>query len=144
MENGTHDSGDPVGNQTQVTVTQKMNNTQILSQLSALSQQLEKIESTTCKKISDLKKKIKNEKVKKVTSDNLAKLPTTVKKTASTSIDTNHASSLTTLTQNLPQLNNLRQDLLIQAQVEKRFKELAEIEKSGTKQILLRGGSVEI
>ena len=45
----------------------------------------------------------------------------------------------------LPQLHTIRQDLLIQAQVEKRLKELAEAEKSGTqKQKSLRGGPVEV
>ena len=45
----------------------------------------------------------------------------------------------------LPQLNTIRQDLLIQAQVEKRLKELAEAEKSGTqKQKSLRGDPVEV
>ena len=42
-------------------------------------------------------------------------------------------------------MHTIRQDLLIQAQVEKRLKELAEAEKSGTqKQKSLRGGPVEV
>ena len=45
----------------------------------------------------------------------------------------------------IPQLHTIRQDLLIQAQVEKRLKELAEAEKSGThKQKSLHGGPVEV
>ena len=45
----------------------------------------------------------------------------------------------------IPKLYTIRQDLLIQAQVEKRLKELAEAEKSGTyKQKSLRGGPVEV
>ena len=45
----------------------------------------------------------------------------------------------------IPQLHTIRQDLLIQAQVEKRLKELAEAEKPGThKQKSLRGGPVEV
>ena len=45
----------------------------------------------------------------------------------------------------LPQLHTIRQDLLIQAQVQKRLKELAEAEESGTqKQKSLRGGLIDV
>ena len=45
----------------------------------------------------------------------------------------------------LPQLHTIRQDLLIQAQIENRLKELAEAEKSGTqKQKSLLGGPVQV
>ena len=45
----------------------------------------------------------------------------------------------------IPQLHTIRQDLLIQAQLEKRLKELAEAEKSGThKQKSLHGGPIEV
>ena len=45
----------------------------------------------------------------------------------------------------IPQLHTISQDLLIQAKVEKRLKELAEAEKSGThKQKSLRGGPAEV
>ena len=45
----------------------------------------------------------------------------------------------------IPHLNTLTQDVLVQVQVEKRLKELADSVKTGTcKQKSLRGGSVEV
>ena len=122
---------------------QQMINSQILSQLQTISHRLDKIEQTHSKKTND-PKKVKSSKKKqtgtdksKTTSTNQSKIPAASKPIQQQILPQN--------IEQLPQLHTIRQDLLIQAQVEKRLKELAEAEKSGTqKQKSLRGGPVEV
>ena len=124
-------------------ITQDMINAQVLSQLTDISQRLTKIESSKYKKTTDVKK-IKNKKSKKVDTDKLAPLSTTLNENADTSTQIYKTNDTIPPRQDLPDLNALRQNLLIEAQVDKQLKELAEIEKTGTKQQSLRGGPVEI
>ena len=122
---------------------QQMINSQILSQLQTISHSLDKIEQTHSKKTND-PKKVKSSKKKqtgtdksKTTSTNQSEIPAASKPIQQQILPQN--------IEQLPQLHTIRQDLLIQAQVEKRLKELAEAEKSGTqKQKSLRGGPVEV
>ena len=109
---------------------QQLINSRILSQLQTISHRLGKIEQTRGKKTND-PKKVKSSKNKQLGTDK--------SKTTSTNQSEISAASKPTqqkiLSQNvdqLPQLHTIRQDLLIQAQVEKRLKELAEAGKSGT------------
>ena len=113
--NASKDSG---SEQTSTSITPDMINAQILSQLTNISQRLTKIESSKCKKTTDVKK-IKNKKSKKVDTDKLAPLSTTLNENAGTSTQVNKTNDTTPLMQNLPHLNALRQNLLIQAQVDK-------------------------
>ena len=142
-ETGTNASKDVGNEQTSASITQDMINAQILSQLTNISQRLTKIESSKCKKTTDVKK-IKTKKSKKVDTDKPAPLSTTLNENAGTSTQANKINDTTPLKQDLPDLNALRQNLLIQEQVDKRLKELAEIEKTGIKQKSLRGGPVEV
>ena len=71
-------------------------------------------------------------------TDKLAPLSTTLNENIGTSTQINKTNDTNPPKQDLPDLNALRQNLLIQAQVDKRLKELAEIEKTGTKQKSLR------
>ena len=62
-ETGNNDSKDPGSGQTGTGITQDMINAHILSQLTNISQRLTKIESSKCKKTTDIKKiKTKNPK----------------------------------------------------------------------------------
>ena len=122
---------------------QQLINSQILSQLQTISHRLDKIKQTRGKKTND-PKKVKSSKKKqtgtdksKTTSTNQSEIPAPSKPIQQQILPQN--------VEQLPQLHTIRQDLLIQAQVEKRLKELAEAEKSGTqKQKSLRGAPVEV
>ena len=63
-ETGTSASKHVGNEQTSAGITPDMINAQILSQLTNISQRLTKIESSKCKKTTDVKK-IKNKKIKK-------------------------------------------------------------------------------
>ena len=106
-------------------------NIQILDQLSKIGKRLDKIESKenqTCKKTSD-KAKVKSSKSKSVMQN---------KDSAHTLTDS--------ATQNLvdtTSLQALRQDAYIQAQVETRIQELAQMSKAGNIKSQ-RGGKVDV
>ena len=118
-------------------------NSQILSQLQTISQRLDKIEQTLCKKTND-PKKVKTSKSKHPSTDKSKSISAKEGETSATPSSTQHQILPQSVDQ-IPQLHTIRQDLLIQAQVEKRLKELAEAEKSGThKQKSLHGGPVEV
>ena len=122
---------------------QQLINSQILSQLQTISQRLDKIEQTHCKKTND-PKKVKTSKNKHPSNDKSKSISAKQGETSATPNSTQHQ-ILPQGVDQIPQLHTIRQDLLIQAQVEKRLKELAEAEKSGThKQKSLRGGPVEV
>ena len=122
---------------------QQLINSQILSQLQTISQRLDKIEQTRCKKTND-PKKVKTSKNKHPSNDKSKSISAKQGETSATPNSTQHQILPQSVDQ-IPQLHTIRQDLLIQAQVEKRLKELAEAEKSGThKQKSLRGGPVEV
>ena len=114
------------GNALSNVATQQAINVQILSKLLSISDRLNILEKKDVKKDSDLKKK------------------STVKKKAS-----GHVSPVTlpqpqcpTLT--MPNLQSIRQDALIQHQVDQRLKELSQSDNTGTKIKSLRGGPVEV
>ena len=122
---------------------QQLINSQILSQLQTISQRLDQIEQTRCKKTND-PKKVKTSKSKHPSTDKSKNISAKQGETSATPSSTQHQILPQSVDQ-IPQLHTIRQDLLIQAQVEKRLKELAEAEKSGThKQKSLRGGPVEV
>ena len=109
------------------TVSQQAINLQILSQLGDISKRLNAIENKNSKKGTD------NSKVKK--------------KGTKTAVGTYTPVTLPptqVAAQPLPNLQYLRSDAYIQAQVEPRLKNLVEESKSGTKIKSLRGGSVEL
>ena len=122
---------------------QQLINSQILSQLQTISHRLDKIKQTRGKKTND-PKKVKSSKKKqtgtdksKTTSTNQSEIPAASKPIQQQILPQN--------VEQLPRLHTIRQDLLIQAQVEKRLKELAEAEKAGTqKQKSLRGGPIAV
>ena len=86
-------------------ISQQVINMQILSQLQALGKRLDSMEAKNCKKTSD-QSKIKNKTVKKVKH---SETPVTVAPEAKKSLQ-------------IPDLNMLRQDALIQLKVEQRLK----------------------
>ena len=107
---------------------QQLINSQILSQLQTISQRLDKIEQTRCKKTND-PKKVKTSKSKHPSTDKPKSTIVKQGETSATQNSTQHQILPQSVDQ-IPQLHTIRQDLLIQAQVEKRLKELAEAEKS--------------
>ena len=106
---------------------QQQINVQILSQLSAINDRLHAIESTNSKKTSD-PKKIKKSKQK-------------VSSQVNTSVTLPPPQTTNTT---LPDLHAIRQDHLLQKQVEDRLKQLASADATGTKIKSLRGGPVEV
>ena len=106
---------------------QQQINVQILSQLSAINDRLNAIESTNSKKTSD-PKKIKKSKQK-------------VSSQVNTSVTLPPPQTTNTT---LPDLHAIRQDHLLQKQVEDRLKQLASADATGTKIKSLRGGPVEV
>ena len=108
-------------------VSQQAINLQILSQLQAMGKRLDAMEQKTCKKSSDASK-IKNKSVKPKSKAKAQVAP------SSSHQETSH----------VPDLQSIRQDAVLQAQVAKRLKELTDSEKSGTKLKSLRGGPVEV
>ena len=100
---------------------QQLINSQILSQLQTISHRLNKIEHTCCKKTNDPKKVKSSEKAQtgtdksKTTTTNKSEIPAASKPTQQQILPQN--------VEQLPQLHTIRQDLFIQAQVEKRLKE---------------------
>ena len=109
------------------TVSQQAINLQILSQLGDISKRLNAIENKKPKKSSD-SSKIKN-KSKNKTAGTCTPVTLPPPQVAA---------------QPLPNLQYLRGDAYIQAQVEQRLKNLVEENKSGTKIKSLRGGSVDV
>ena len=107
------------------TVSQQAINLQILSQLGDI-RCLHVIENKKPKKSSDTSK-IKNKSTKAVRTHTPVTLPPTQ-----------------VSAQPLPDLQYLRNDVYIQAQVEQRLKNLVEDSKSGTKIKSLRGGAVKV
>ena len=106
-------------------ISQQAINMQILSQLQVLGQRLEVMEQKSCEKSTDsLKIKNKSTKQKSVAQAAVAHTPS-------------HPHSFN-------DLHSLRQDVELQAQVEKRLQELTALNKAGTKNKSLRGGSVDI
>ena len=134
-------------------ITQQMINAQILAQLTNISQRLEKIEKPKCKKTAD-PTKIKNKKCKAshsiaqtvpTTSDSVIAPTSAVHKAPNPiGIDSNCMQATNSHSQDIPQLEVLRQNTIVQAQVEKRLRELSEADKSGIKQKSLKGGPVEV
>ena len=106
---------------------QQQINVQILSQLSAINDHLNAIESKNSKKTSD-PKKIKKSKQKISLQVNT---PVT--------LPSPYATNTT-----LPDLHAIRQDQSVQKQVEDRLKQLASGDTTGTKIKSLRGGPVEV
>ena len=107
-------------------VSQQVINMQILSHLQALGKRLDSMEAKNCKKTSD-PSKTKTKPVKKVKQ---SETPVTVAPEVKNSLQ-------------IPDLNMLRQDALIQLKVEQRLKEIQEADKPG-KIKSSRGGSVEV
>ena len=105
-------------------VSQQAINLQILSQLQTMDKRLDAMEQRSCKKSTD-SSKIKNKSVKSKT-----KVKTQVAPSPS------HQE-----TPHIPDLQTIRQDAVVQAQVARRLKELTDNEKSGTKLKSLRGGA---
>ena len=134
-------------------VTQQIINAQILAQLTNISQHLEKIEKPKCKKTAD-PTKIKNKKGKAsqsttqtahTTSDSaIATNSAMLKAPNPIGIDSNCMQATISHSQDIPQLEVLRQNTIVQAQVEKWLRELSEADKSGIKQKSLRGGPIEV
>ena len=108
-------------------VSQQAINLQILTQLGSISKRLDAIENKKPKKSSDVSK-LKSKNTKK----------TVVPHTPVTLPPTQVSAQL------LPDLQFLRNDAYIQAQVEQRLKNLVEDNRSGKKNKSLRGGSVEV
>ena len=108
---------------------QSVINSQILQQLQHIGNRLDKIENGGCKKTSD-KTKIKSTKSK-------PKKGITTK--ASQQFDTYNEC-------NLPTLQSVKEDALIQLKVEQRLQEPTEIAKTGTSSKLKsqRGGNIEV
>ena len=113
---------------------QSVINTQILEQLQKIGKRLDKIENVECKKTSD-KTKIKGLK-------GVAKS----KKLLSTKSDSKSDSKVEVQAAELPTIDSLKEDAMIQSKVEQRLLELSELAKTGTTQKLKsqRGGQVEV
>ena len=107
--------------------TQQAINLQILSQLSSISDRLNTLEKKGAKKDSNPKKKKSSSKKK--ASPQMA--PVTLP-------PQQHA------TLNMPNLADIRNDALIQSQVDQRLKDLTNPDSTGTKINSLRGGPVEV
>ena len=107
-------------------ISQQVINMHILSQLQSLGRRLDNMEAKNCKKTSD-QSKVKNKSVKKAKK---YETPVTVTPEVKNSLQ-------------IPDLNTLRQDALIQLKVEQRLKEIQDADKPG-KIKSLRGGSVEV
>ena len=106
--------------------TQQAINLQILQQLGSIGKRLDAIEKKGKNKTTD-PSKIKGKSVRSSAIDTPVTLPTQQ-----------------SLVSPLPNLQSLRSDALIQAQVEQRLRDLVEENKSGTKIKSLRGGSVDV
>ena len=106
--------------------SQQVINMQILSQLQSLERRLDSMEAKNCKKTSD-ESKVKNKSVKKPKS---TETPVTVIPEVKNSLQ-------------IPDLNMLRQDALIQLKVEQRLKEIQDADKPGKIKSLC-GGSVDV
>ena len=106
--------------------TQQVINLQILHQLGNIGKRLHAIESKGKNKTTDLSK-IKGKSAKSSAIDTPVTLP-----------------AQQSLVLPLPNLQSLRSDALIQAQVEQRLRDLVDENKSGTKIKSLRGGSVDV
>ena len=119
-------SNDSRGSDSDV-VSQQTINFQILTQLGNISKRLDAIESKTCKNSTDVSK-LKSKSSKK----------TVVPQTPVTLPPIQVSAPI------VPDLQTLRNDAYIQAQVEQRLKDLVEDNRSGTKIKSLRGGSVEV
>ena len=125
----SNEAGSSVGSDPTVSdtsISQQVINMQVLSQLQALGKRLDSMEAKSCKKTSD-QSKTKNKTVKKVKH---SETPVTVAPEVKNSLQ-------------IPDLNMLRQDALIQLKVEQRLKEIQEADKPG-KIKSSRGGSVEV
>ena len=125
----SNEAGSSVGSDPTVSdtsISQQVINMQILSQLQALGKRLDSMEAKNCKKTSD-QSKTKNKTVKKVKH---SETPVTVAPEVKNSLQ-------------IPDLNMLRQDALIQLKVEQRLKEIQEADKPGEIKSS-RGGSVEV
>ena len=112
---------------------------------------LERIEKAKCKKTAD-PTKVKKGKASKGTTE-------TVLTNSDSALSTNSAASYAlnpigtdcnciqmtgSYSQDIPQLEVIRQNTIVQAQVEKWLKELSEADKSGIKQKSLREGLIEV
>ena len=108
---------------------QSVINSQILDQLQKIGKRLDKIENGTCKKTAD-KTKIKGKSSSKP-KEKIAPKP---------------QQHVEAFEQNLPTLDSLKEDALIQSKVEQRLQELTDLAKTGTTQKIKsqRGGSVEV
>ena len=102
--------------------TQQAINLQILSQLSSINDRLNNLEKKDAKKDSDPKKKKSSSKTK--ISPQMAPVTLPPKQ---------HA------TLNMPNVSNIRNDVLIQSQVDQRLKYLTNLDSTGTKIKSLRG-----
>ena len=130
-----------------------MINAQILAQLTNISQRLDKIKKPKCKKTAD-PTKIKNKKGKASQSTTQAAHTTSDSAIATNSAmlkapypigtDSNCMQATIGHNQDIPQLEVLRQNTIVQAQVAKWLRELSEADKSGIKQKSLRGGPIEV
>ena len=103
-------------------VSQQAINLQILTQLGSISKHLDAIKNRKCKKSNDVTK-LKSKSTKKTV------MPQTLPPTQVSA-------------QSLPDLNVLRNDAYIHAQVEQRLRNLVDDNRSGTKIKSLMGGSV--
>ena len=108
-------------------ISQQEINLKILAQLRSITERLDMIEGKKCKKSNGVTK-LKNKSKKQTV---VPQTPVTLPPTQASA-------------QTLPDLQVLRNDAYIQAQVEQRLKNLVEDNRSGTKIKSLRGGSVEV
>ena len=106
--------------------TQQVINLQILQQLGNIGKRLDAIEKKGKNKTTD-PAKIKGNSAKNSAIDTPVTLP-----------------AQQSLVSPLPNLQSLRSDALIQAQVDQRLRDLVDENKSGTKIKSLRGGTVEV
>ena len=125
--------------------TQSLVNQQILSQLTAISDRLQKLEGKPSKKTND-KSKIKGTRAEKLTKS------TSINKAQSTQAEQSTSATITDCcgkpnTSHIPSLEYIRANNEIQCSVEERIKELQQITKTGSSDQKIksqRGGQIDV